>query len=474
MAFKIYSDGIRYLIFSEGIQDYELCEFLEIVGKERSSDVDDDIVTLLWEKNLPHVVYVLVEDFLDFDVAGGALTAPESQQEKISGIFRTYSAETTTSSPMLVPQHILTLTGEEAEWLRNSREEEERKKPLDEVVQIVCSVLAGERDPELFADFLDILVKLAERLAFIEHTNYLFSLVKYLRNLADHEQTPAERSEQIDGAIGRIFSKQAVKAVAQTIDTTEQISYEELVLIVHALGKKAIPGICELLGLVEKMKMRKAILQALIEMAHDTPLSFLPFLSDSRWYLVRNMIFILTRIAAPMVLEPVVAQMSHRELAVRKEVLTFLEKSPDPRAKTYILKFLRDESSAIRIKALQVLASSRSTFAIKPIVAMTASEQFAEAELAEKKAAYEALGELGGDQMLTLFREMLTKKFWFNKARERESVVCAVYGLLKVRSAAAVKLLEEARADKGDEAREIITKALEALGGKADSKLPGA
>jgi len=44
LAFKMYSDGIRSLIFSEGIEEREITEFLEILGKDRPSDVDDDIV----------------------------------------------------------------------------------------------------------------------------------------------------------------------------------------------------------------------------------------------------------------------------------------------------------------------------------------------------------------------------------------------------------------------------------------------
>jgi len=55
------------------------------------------------------------------------------------------------------------------------------------------------------------------------------------------------------------------------------------------------------------------------------------------------------------------------------------------------------------------------------------------------------------------------KKYWFNKAKEKESVICAVAGLTRVRSSAAVKLLEEASAVKGDEMREIIIQAIETM-----------
>ena len=79
IAFKMYFDGIRYLIFSEGIEEHELCDFLDIIGKDRPGDIDDDIVTLLWEKNLPHLTYILAEDFLEFDTVGGTPAAPAAR-----------------------------------------------------------------------------------------------------------------------------------------------------------------------------------------------------------------------------------------------------------------------------------------------------------------------------------------------------------------------------------------------------------
>jgi HEAT repeat protein len=221
------------------------------------------------------------------------------------------------------------------------------------------------------------------------------------------------------------------------------------------------------------MKMRKVILQVLIEIGHDTPEIFLPYLSDPRWYVVRNMAFILARIASPGALDKVVTLISHREPRIRKEVLNYLERTPDPKAKNYLLKFLRDDSSAFRIRALQVLGNSNCMFALKPIAAMTASELFQEKDIEERKAAYEALGALGADQVLPMFREMIMKKFWFNKAKEQESVICAVAGLMKIKSEGALGLLEEANAVKGDEMREIINQAIVARSAENSKKSAG-
>jgi HEAT repeat protein len=413
---------------------------------------------------MPNVTHILAEDFLEFDSMGEVGQPLHSQQEKIYGIYKTIaSSDTPLAIPVLIPQKILSLTEAETEWLHEARQAEEVRKPLDEVVQIITSILIGEKDPEMFGEFLGIMAKLIEDLANAGEVKYTLGLIKFLGNLAKNEKTAPTSKAMIVGAMGEILSDRTVKVLVQTLDSTELIAPEELLELLHVFGKPSLKRICEILGMVEKMKMRKVIILALIEIGHDSPEVFIPFLSDQRWFVVRNMLFILTRIGSPATLEQVVGFISHKEPAVRREVLNYLEKIPDAKAKTYLLKFLRDETSAIRIRALQVLTRARCLFALKPISAIAASEQFAEKEMAEKKAVFEAMGALGSDQMLPMFRDMLMKKYWFNKAKEKEAVICAVSGLSRIRSEAAVKLLEEARAVKGDETAEIIGQAIEMM-----------
>src|SRR3989337_187455 len=147
LAFKIYSDGIRSLIFSEGMEDKEISDFLEIVGKDRPSDIDDDIVTLLWMKDLPHVTYILAEDYLEFDTSHAGPTAPTSQQENIKGLYKAIpTLSEVVPTPMLIPQNILSLNEDEISWLKKAKELDEKRNPLDEVVQILFSILSVEKD----------------------------------------------------------------------------------------------------------------------------------------------------------------------------------------------------------------------------------------------------------------------------------------------------------------------------------------
>jgi HEAT repeat protein len=171
-------------------------------------------------------------------------------------------------------------------------------------------------------------------------------------------------------------------------------------------------------------------------------------------------VFILGQLKNTALLDRVVVLITHREQRVRKEVLKYLIAVPDSKAKPYILKFLRDEASAIRIMALQMMGRARLQFALKPIAAFADTVEFEQMNISEKKAVYEAIGELGGEKMLPLFKTMLTKRFLFNKAKEKDAVICAVAGLQKIPGEETLKILEGALRSKSLEFRDIINNAI--------------
>ncbi|MDO8445372.1 MAG: HEAT repeat domain-containing protein [Deltaproteobacteria bacterium] len=461
LAFKMYSDGIRSLIFSEGMEDREISDFLEIVGKDRPSDIDDDIVTLLWMKDLPHVTYILAEDYLEFDTAGAGPTAPASQQENIKGVYKAIPpVSEAVPTPTLIHQNILSLNEDEISWLKKARDLDEKRNPLDEVVQILYSILSVEKDFAVFGEFVDITVNLIGNLIHSGDIHHALSLIRFLRELSGNELLSSYHKDRLSKAMEGTISADIIKDLEGIIDTSDKVKPESLKELLLLFGKTAIKQSCELLGIVQKMEMRKVIVDALVEIGKDTPEVFFPYLTDSRWYLARNAVIILRRIGSPASLEPVSRLIYHKEPRIRKEVLLYLAAIPDVKARAYILKFLHDDVGALRIHALKALADSKFHGALKPIFEIATSKEFDEKDIAEKKVVFEALGELGSDEVVPIFKDMMMKRYWFNKAKEKESVILAVSGLRKIKTDAALNALEEAGNIKKDEIKAVITQAM--------------
>ena len=462
LAFRMFSDGIRLLRFEAGVEARELTDFLEIVGFERPNCHDDDIVTRLWEVALPHVTYLLAEDFDDFDLDEEEETDLVSQRDAIALIFADL-AELSDTPTGEIPKQLLMLTAEEVEWLREVKLNEAQRNPLDDVVAILSAILAGSKEPELFADFIVIVGNLSVNLLLAGETGTSLRLIRILdRSLKQGNPSPEHR-QLILKALAGVLCEKSIGALQLTLDGRDSFSQEELRELLQILGLPAIGPICELLGRVEKLKMRKVIIEVLVGLGGNDPQVFAPFLSDPRWFLVRNVVLVLSQLDTPVALEMIAGLISSKEPRIRKEVLGFLERSPDPKAKNYLLKFLRDESSALRIRALQILAREKQNFALKPALSIAAADDFKTRDLAEKKAVYESLAELDAEQMMPVFREMLRKKRWFRKNVDKDTAVCAVSGLLKIMNHESLRLLHEARKHHSPEIRGVIEQAISAI-----------
>jgi hypothetical protein len=66
LAFVFFRDGIRELRFHRGLRIEELLDFLTVI---RRSDAinrkEDDLVTLLWEKDFSHITFTTMDEFLE-------------------------------------------------------------------------------------------------------------------------------------------------------------------------------------------------------------------------------------------------------------------------------------------------------------------------------------------------------------------------------------------------------------------------
>ena len=78
LAFFFFKDGIREIQFFKGLEFREIVDFLNIVRKSESVNrLEDDLVTLLWEKDFSHITFGTVDEFLE----GGGHFVPATEED---------------------------------------------------------------------------------------------------------------------------------------------------------------------------------------------------------------------------------------------------------------------------------------------------------------------------------------------------------------------------------------------------------
>ena len=82
LAFVFFKDGIRELQFSKGLEFKEMMDFLNIVRKsDFLNRMEDDLVTLFWEKDFSHITFTTVDEFLE----GSGIFVPATEEDLIKG-----------------------------------------------------------------------------------------------------------------------------------------------------------------------------------------------------------------------------------------------------------------------------------------------------------------------------------------------------------------------------------------------------
>jgi HEAT repeat protein len=238
---------------------------------------------------------------------------------------------------------------------------------------------------------------------------------------------------------------------------SEQV-YNFLVL----LDKNALLPLSDLLGKINQMKIRRVICDALAQIGREHVDLLASRLDDRRWYVVRNVVYVLGKIGDVRVIDKFRRVIRHREVKVRKEVIRALEGMSDPKATDLLIEFIQDEDLSIRASVVRLLAKANYKGALEPLLHVIQQRDFEERDLHEKREFMEALARIGSEEIIPILGKIMKRRglFWFRREKQDEMAICAVGALKSIRTQKAIKLLEEGSRSMNKVVRDACTKAI--------------
>jgi HEAT repeat protein len=472
LAFKLFIDGLRELSFHPGIEKEEVITFLEVIGKRgEGENVDDDIVTLLWEKHLVHVKYIVVDE-LQGDVRAEDCkelqTVPPSP-DQLREMFRQETAPQPLEAPkgVEIPSlHIFRLTDEEIRKIKAEVRGEEDLDMVAELEGILFDILRIERDPVLFGEILGIIDNIFESLLLQGDFQHARKILEFFQEMLDPSMNLSQPLiEQIQKAKVQAGNPKRIGMLEPVLNECEADRLEHFLSLMMLFEPHVVPSLVELLGAVDKMKARRVLCEVLIKLGADQVDFFMTKLEDDRWYLVRNLIYIVGKIGDPKVLKSFPRLMQHKDTKIRKEALHALDMIDSPKTNDLLVKVLSDPDLSNRLFALRTLAKKKAQEALEPLMDILTSREFEEKELHEKKEIFDALGRIGGDNVVPRLRRLLEVRWsLFKNARAEEMGLCAAFALQRIGSPSAVEALREGSGSNSKPIREACIKALDLLG----------
>jgi hypothetical protein len=447
LAFVFYKDGIRELHFSKGLEFKEIMDFLNVVRKsDFLNRMEDDLVTLLWEKDFSHITFTTVDDFLE----GSGIYVPATEEDLIKRSEYKGSWE------------------ESSQGKAEEREAENSHAPAAEGLEQVINPAPGqslvqacqlapdekeaidreaqqEQQPEyiyvLIDNLIEILLHLGEDMdAYENMISYFDRVIEYLleqkevgkavallKSLNDTMESMVLKDKQIF-AIRRILEKSSsphnIELLGKTMKGNGEVNSEAILEYLRFLTRQAVEPLCLLLGELESGKWRKAICDGVAELSREEVQPLSKFLSDRNPFLVCHILYILGRIGDPSTVKYLGNLVTHKDLKVREETLQVLNKFGE-KGKDLIQKFLRDSVSGIRAKAALLLARNAKGEAVKSLTEIILSEDFYKRDYEEKASFFRALGETGSKEVIPMLKKIARKRRWFQKSKWDEMRQCA-------------------------------------------------
>ena len=494
LAFRFYGDGVRELTIREGMEPSELRAFLDVLRRAGDASAQDDVVTLLWERDFRHIEYVYIP-LEDLTEEGRGSTTYEDENDATAsgpGIPWPVGDDTTEEPPPAAPVSAesaatvaslersddwapavivatqwdesagvqFLLNEEETAALQQEIQREEARPLSEEVLEIVAVILESEEEPAGFLESavaFQRFIELAIEEADLVRANALLARLKSIAaRKAEQRAEFVGLAEQVIREIGRpSFLGQAAPVLNGHPDIEPAILTNFLV----QLGSGSAPAICDLLGQVNHVKHRRALCEALAISCKNDVEVLIQRLSDSRWYVIRNIVYVLGRIAHQGVERALDRALHHEDVRVRREAVRALGKIESPTSRAYLISAFRDPDAGVRVQAAMTLAAKRDDRAAQSILGVLQAPEFARRDSNERQAFFEALGRSGSDALVPKLDSMLSRGGLFRSGNEEERYHAAI-ALAWLGSPAALAVLNREMASKRDFVRKAVESAL--------------
>ncbi len=484
IAFRLFVDGLREISFHPGLEKEELIAFLKILGRQEEEEdeteeeketpvADDDIVTLLWEKHLTHIGYIVADDLRGEQEAleqSKEMNPTPPNPEQLKAVFQQEAmADPAKLSPkgVEIPAlHIFKLTEDEVNSIKRELRWEEEIDIVNELEGMLFDILRIETEPDRFIEVLEIIDHIFEELIFSGDFVHARKVLEFYWEMMDPEKgRDPQLLDLVKKALLQAGNPKRMTALDAVLNRLSSEQLDDFLPFMVLFRKEVIPSVIELLTVVEGMKTRRVLCDILVELGQMDVESIIARLDDNRWFVLRNLIYVLGKIGDVRVIASFSQFIHHEEIKVRKEVLHVLDAMKHPDATVMLIDFISDPDLSNRVYAIKSLVKKKAVDGLPSLFELIASKDFEEKALYEKKEIFNAVAKLGGDQVIpTLQKHLEVKWSLFKNIQADERAICAALALQRIGSPLAIDALQKGSRIRNKTVREACQKSLALLG----------
>ncbi|MEW6215007.1 MAG: HEAT repeat domain-containing protein [Nitrospirota bacterium] len=429
LALFFFKDGLRELTFKKGLLQEELEDFLKIIAMDFDREVvEDDIVTLMWEKDFQNIQYIVDETFLvdDLDYETKAINIVKEKASDIDGLMKAYIdgfEEEDVKGISIVP-----LTDEDLQVLSKELEKDLSDK-MEKLVTILFEIFY---QPEEKGDLEDNLMLLEDTIKFsMRHGDIhtVLNVIMRAKEILEDPLSTEEMKKYMRMLLAYQGTEEMISLFGELLDSSIGIEKDVFNGFVEFLDKNAIAPLVKILGELKTIHARKSVIEVLIFLGRKDIQTLVMKLDDHRWYVVRNIVYILRKIGDKKAIEYLLKTVKHGDTRVRKEVIRALGELGGQEALQTLSECLDDPDVQVRIASARAISNIGSEDAKKIILEKISEKKFKERDFEEKKEFYEVLSRWKDAEVFDFLINILKKKSFFGIIKDYENMACATFCL---------------------------------------------
>ncbi len=478
LASLFYRDGLEQIRFERGLQEWEVVDFMEVISRAGAvNPMEDDLVTLLSERDFQHIHYV----------AAGYQSgrSPGEFPENVEGLRKALNVEPMPSylhmelirehglDPGFPHQRLegdglrvsadqLAVEAEEMEALSERMDVETQPEFRFHAIGTLFDVMSREGEAQGFESIVSFLDRIIESLLGRGDFTHASQILRHLYIFMNSRQLQEWQSKLIKKAIIEAGESGRIEVIGNILKKNEFSDIKGALDYFLLLQRNSIPHLCELLGNLSSSKPRRIICDALSKVGRNSIEQMTPFLEDGRWYLVRNIVYILGRIGRKEAVPFIGKALGHQDMRVRREAIQALGLIGGTEAMKHMTRSLEDRD--IKIRGIAALNLGRiGEEALDPLMERMGSKEFFKKDVEEIRSYFKAIGMIRSDHAIPLLYSLLERRKWFGRAKADEIRACAIETLVRIGTQEAREVLQLGAESRDEPLREACRRALREL-----------
>lgn len=483
LPFILYRDGLRGMTIGAETTREEVAAFVSAVLEVTTSSLThDDLCTLLWAANLPHVEVdsaaleleppiessspveiesVLPneptrESWIDKDPFANVVRIPEPRTSPRIGLAGPHQddwllRDCAASAASLWREKHIHEEPAAKDFLEEWRSEDAvgwSKQVEGFISEVVRLEPRADMRQSLSDSVMTWFASAVQRCDWIE-AQKAYDVVRTLD--ADPSRAEAMMRDALAG-----LDHEAITSQLDEASPEEQARFFAL-MVTAGLG--ALDLTVSVLGRAGRARLRAAATTALSYLCHDEPTRLAPYLADSRWHVVRNVAFVLGQIGGPQTTPLLARAARHLDARVRRTAVVALAQVPERERVPLLLEHLDTHDPQLLNNTLSMLTRERSTQVALSLLGRINADDFETRSDEHKLALISALADVADDGAVPALEQLLLKGGWF--ARRTAERTAAARTLGRIGTTAALQVLEEGCRSRAEAVRAACLEALQ-------------